>query len=141
MADYTNKTLLYAKFSQQNIDLWADLENEGTDTVQIDARIDAETAWVTEAINNELRLIYTALPLDAFDSSGESVAADIANVPLEIQDIATAWVGFKLYIARGIQDDNVDPVASVWEEAKKRLARIKSGQVRLDRKQVSRSAV
>lgn len=115
---YTCLEMMENDFGQTNIRQWADLDNEGGETITAAGikRVEQIAISVSQWVDDQLRHIYRPLPF--------------SPVPTTIHDITTAIAAYKLYSARGISEEN-EPVVTQYNAAKAMIISLKRRDVRL----------
>ena len=115
---YTCLEMLENDFGRTNIRQWADLDNDGGETITVAGikRVEQIAISVSQQIDDLLRHIYRPLPF--------------SPIPTTIHDIATALAAYKLYSARGISEEN-EPVVTQYNAAKAMIVSLKRRDVRL----------
>ena len=115
---YTCLEMLENDFGRTNIRQWADLDNDGGETITAAGikRVEQIAISVSQWVDDQLRHIYRPLPF--------------SPIPTTIYDIATALAAYKLYSARGISEEN-EPVVTQYNAAKAMIISLKRRDVRL----------
>ena len=115
---YTCLEMLENDFGRTNIRQWADLDNDGGETITAAGikRVEQIAISVSQWVDDQLRHIYRPLPF--------------SPIPTTIYDITTAIAAYKLYSARGISEEN-EPVVTQYNAAKAMIISLKRRDVRL----------
>ena len=115
---YTCLEMLENDFGQTNIRQWADLDNDGGETITAAGikRVEQIAISASQWVDDQLRHIYRPLPFNP--------------IPTTIHDITTAIAAYKLYSARGISEEN-EPVVTQYNAAKAMIISLKRRDVRL----------